>query len=215
MSEAIQVTGVVLSAMPVGEYDRRVVLLTKELGRITAFARGARRQNSPLMAASNAFVFAHFTLYQGKNSYTLVQAQVSHYFMELASEMPEVYYGFYFMEVADYFGTENVDETNTVNLLFVTLKALLKKKVDRHLIRAVYELKTLVHNGVFAIEPTECPNDIVLYALEYIVGSPVEKLYSFSLEKDSLAALTRIANRHMHLSVDRSFKSLDILESID
>lgn len=215
MSEAIQVTGVVLSAMPVGEYDRRVVLLTKELGRITAFARGARRQNSPLMAATNAFVFAHFTVYQGRSSYTLARAQVSHYFMELASEMPEVYYGFYFLEVADYFGTENTDETNMVNLLFVTLRALLKKKVDRHLIRAVYELKCLVHNGVFAVDVTEYSSETVLYALQYIVTSPVEKLYSFSLEKEALQEVVRIARRHMNQCTDRPFKSLDILESID
>ncbi len=215
MSESIQVTGVVLSSMPVGEYDRRVVLLTKEQGRITAFARGARRQHSSLLAATNAFVFGKFTLYEGRNSYTLVQAQVNHYFMELASEMPEVYYGFYFIEIADYFGTENVDETNTVNLLFVTLRALLKKKVDRHLIRAIYEVKTLVHNGIFAVDQTECPNDTVLYALQYVVASPVEKLYSFTLTEDSLAAFIRIANRHMNRCVDKRLKSLDILESID
>lgn len=215
MGEPILVTGVVLSVMPVGEYDRRVVLLTKERGRITAFARGSRRPNSPLLAAANAFVFAAFTLYEGRNSYTLIQAQVSHYFLELAAELPGVYYGFYFMELADYFAQENVDETQMVNLLFVTLRALLKHKVEPQLIRSVFELKVMQYNGYFAIEPAEYRDETALYAVQFVVSASVEKLYSFDLQEESKKEFARIVARYMEKCTDRHFKSLDILEMID
>ena len=83
MQEVTVATGMILKAEPIGEYDRRVVLLTMEYGKITAFARGARRPNSKLLASTSPFCYGHFKVYPGRNAYTLVDAEITHYFDEL------------------------------------------------------------------------------------------------------------------------------------
>ena len=96
MSEIIKVTGTVLLAQPQGEHDKRLVIESCELGKITAFARGCRRPGSSLLAAVNPFVTGTFSVIAGSSSYRLVDAEVLEYFRELASAQPEVYIGFYF-----------------------------------------------------------------------------------------------------------------------
>ena len=80
MQDYITVTGIVIKTEPIGEYDRRVVILTREKGKISAFARAARKAGNRLMAPSNPFSFGQFRLYAGRNSYTMAEADISNYF---------------------------------------------------------------------------------------------------------------------------------------
>ena len=150
-------TGMILSATPISEYDKRLVILTKEKGKISAFAKGARKQNSPMMGVTNPFSFGEFLLYEGRNSYNVMQANISNYFMELSTDFEGAYYGFYFMEIADYYTKEYNDEREMLKLLYQTMRALSSGKIKRELVRYIYELKALTVNGE-APEVFRCAN---------------------------------------------------------
>lgn len=155
MPASITVTGMVLSAMPVGDYDKRLVILTKEIGKISAFAKGARRPNSALLACSQPFSFGEFSLFAGKSSFTVTSAEISNYFPELREDIEKVYYGMYFCEFADHITKENNDEKEILKLLYQTLRAVAKGTIELRTIRIVFEFKIAALSGL-APQVFEC-----------------------------------------------------------
>lgn len=242
----IVLTGMVLFTAPVGEYDRRVVILTKEQGKISAFAKGARRPNSPLVGAVNPFAFGEFTMYEGRSSYTIQSVNISNYFAELREDIVGAYYGFYFLELAGYYTKEGNDEREMLKLLYQTMRALINPHIPNLLIRYIFELKSLCINGqgpqvfqcvqcgdkdsqaVFSASKgglvcEKCGADVrdglyldnsTLYSMQYIESSRIEKLYTFNVAEHVLKQLGKVMERLMQIYVDKTFKSLEILETL-
>ena len=139
--------GIVLSSMPIGEYDRRLSILTKERGRISAFAKGAMRPKSALVAAAQPFVTGAFSVIEGRNSNTMVRAEVNNYFTELRSDLAKTCYGLYFCELAEFATAEYNDESETLQLLYAALRALSKGEPEAPLVRTVFEVKLSYVSG--------------------------------------------------------------------
>ncbi|MGN0335072.1 MAG: DNA repair protein RecO [Lachnospiraceae bacterium] len=175
MKDAVSLTGIVLTSAPAGEYDKRVVILTKERGRITAFARGAKRPNSALRASTNSFAFGTFLVLENRDAYTLIQTNISNYFPELMSDFGAAYYGMYFCELADYYTRENNDETDVLKLLYQSLRALTKQSLKRELVRYIYELKLFVCAGEYpeCFACRKCGNEQQLQYFSVFAGGCV------------------------------------------
>lgn len=147
MAAQLVLHGMVLSVLPVGEADKRIVLLTRERGKISAFAKGARRSNSPLLAKCQSFAVGEFSCYEGKDSYTIVQAEISRYFHEVQKDLEAVCYGCYFCEFAAYFARENLEAGELLDLLYVTLSMLVEKRFPYSFLRYIFEWKVLTLEG--------------------------------------------------------------------
>ena len=214
MQDLLTVTGLVLKAEPIGEYDKRVVLLTRERGKLAAFARGARKQSSRLLAPSCPFSFGRFSLYVGRNSYTLAEASISNYFEALRQDYEGACVGMYFLEICDYCSRENNDEKEVLKLLYQSLRALTCPSLDRKLVRAVFEIKLVVVNGEFPGIPTQGYENDALYALRFIETTPVERLYTFTRSDSVLAQLAKAASEYRQNALPGRFKSLEVLERL-
>lgn len=213
MSERQFVDAIVLSSTPMGEFDRRLVLLTGEYGRMSAFAKGARRPKSSLVAATNPFVTATFEVYEGREAFTVYSANVSDYFSELSGDLDKVWYGYYFLELADYFSLQNNDERERMVLLYKALKALEQDRLNPVLIRVIYEFKNLVLYGEYPSEFEKYHiSEVTQYALWYMIKTPCAKVFSFDLADDVLFEVERLTRQWYDRYIGHEFKSQSFLD---
>ena len=147
MVETVTAVGMVLSAMPIGEFDKRLVILTGNFGKITAFDRGARKAHSRFLAGSQPMSFGEFTLYRGRNAYTVTDMKITDYFSNTLTDLESMYHGMYFLELSDYYGREGIEASDTLKLLYLAMKTMQKKAIPIALLRCIFELRTLAING--------------------------------------------------------------------
>jgi len=208
----LTVTGIVLKAEPIGEYDRRVVLLTKEKGKISVFARGALRPNNRFVACTNPFVFGNFELYAGSNSYSLSKVEVKDYFETFRTNLDLTFYGTYFLEIADYYGRENTDNIGLMRLLYMALKQLAETDVSPDFVKTVFEMKAIMLEGEFPGIPEESDlPESGRKAVAYVYQAKPENSFTFKLSDETFKKLEGQVDVICRNTFDREFNSLSMI----
>lgn len=208
----ISVTGMVIKHIPVGDYDYSVTIFTREWGKLSAFARGARRVGTKLSGLTEPFSFGEFMLYEGRDSYSISDAKISNFFGEFRTDLEASLYGSFFLELCDYYGRENNEDPELLKLLYQSLKALFVPSLDRRLVRAVFEIRSLYIEGEFpGIPDNGSCSEGCAYAVGYAVNTPIERLYTFTVSDTVLEELEQICRDNRRRFIDRPLKSLDML----
>lgn len=150
-----QATGIIIEEQAIKEADKRLVIVTKEFGKVTVFANGAKKAKSSLLAGSQLFVLGRFYLYQGKTAYTLKQVEILDSFYGLRTDYQQMTLALYLSELTKALLKEAMLGQEMLELLYYAFRHILENKKPLHRIKATFELKALSLSGLAPLM-TDC-----------------------------------------------------------
>lgn len=118
------VTGIVTRYVNYRENDRILSIFTIENGRIDAKARGCRKPTSPLLPASQPFVFGEFELFIGKDKATVNQCAVQESFFPIREDIGRFAVGSAMLQLAHEAVQEHEPNKSLFSLLYHALSYL-------------------------------------------------------------------------------------------
>ena len=152
---SIVTNALVLKVNGSGESDRIVTLLSSELGVIRAFANRAKKINGKMNAATQTFCYGEFSLYSGRDSYTVDGVTSKEVFFGLREDISKLALGQYFCSLAMDLIPEGEPAPDSLRVILNSLSFLEKGRRSPDFLKSVTELKLLALAG-FAPELSAC-----------------------------------------------------------
>ncbi len=146
-----------LRADPFAEADRLAVLLSPELGKVRAVARGAQRGRGPLCAAVQPFVSGSFVLWQGRSLDGITQVEVRTAHRGLSQNLDAMLAASYCCDLSDAF-TEERQEAQALHGMLLAALGWIEANPDPAVLQVAlrwFELVALAAAG-FGPELAQC-----------------------------------------------------------
>ena len=118
------VKGINLKAIPMGETDRLLTVMTPEKGLVRAIAPGARKHSSRFAGRSSLFVINNLMLARGKNLDRIIQAETQYSFPGLAKDLGKLTAAQYLAEMVLYQGVSEQSQDDLYYLLQAHLERI-------------------------------------------------------------------------------------------
>lgn len=215
--------GIVISEMPIKEKDKRIVIYTKEHGKLACFAKGARKPKSTLLSGTQLLSYGEYVISKFGNSYQVKQVDLIENFYNIRNDIKSLAYTMYMLEVLDFLSLEGDYNPILLKLILKTLTAVKSEKMPIRLIVHIFRLKIMALCGYMpnVKKCTVCGADTSFYKFSVKRGGVVcdrcTTKDSYILISDStIYTITYILSADINklYSFNLSDKVLDELERI-
>ncbi len=131
----------------IGENDRLVTLMTRDMGVIRAFAVGAKSIKSRRGAATGLLSYSNFNIEKKGDTYKIIEATANRIFFSAGSDIEILSIAQYFCELCYCFALPDSNNEELLRLILNSLHFLTEKKRSPELIKAITELRIAVMAG--------------------------------------------------------------------
>lgn len=138
-------SGIVLRRTDFSEADRILVILTKELGKVVAIAKGARKLQSKLAGGIELLGINELGLLPGKSMYTVTSARSKMQFSNISKDLNLLHAAFDMLKLINQ-KTENEEGAELFSVVEQSLYAL-DENIDQDLVKTWFYMSLLSYFG--------------------------------------------------------------------
>lgn len=170
------IEGIVIRNQDYGETHKIVTIFSKQLGKITAIARGAKKTKSRMSSVTQLFIQGEYLIYLSKGLSTLQQGQIANSYRQISQNIEKTAYAAYIIELTDKLTDDKARDPFIYEQLILTLQWI--NDEEEFLIPVMmYELK-LFRKGGFSPVLDRC-----------VRCSSIEFPFAFSIEEGGLLCI--------------------------
>lgn len=236
------IRGIVIKENFSGDSDKYIIIFAKDVGKISVFAKGARKLKSKFLAGTALFTYGDFIVKESKGKYYLDSVDIIENFYELRNDIFTLAYGTYFLEVVDKTVPSGISENLLLFLLLKSLQKLVKTE-NKELISSTFILKLISLLGFFPNLKicVNCGNQNTKYicdegllcekclkketpfvkvspptveAMKYIDTTRIDSVFSYNLTTKYLKELGYVGYFLVYINFGKEIKSYEFLKNL-
>ncbi|MCI8422627.1 MAG: DNA repair protein RecO [Lawsonibacter sp.] len=143
----VTTNALVLRGVDYKESDKILTLLTQELGKLTASARGCRKKGSALATGCQLLCWSQVVLYDYGGRWSVKEAATLREFQGVRAGLDKLALACYFAEVTELLAVEGLPSPELLSLLLNSLHALDRMDKPLPLVKAAFEGKSMCLAG--------------------------------------------------------------------